>query len=183
MSEQRVIKKYPNRRLYDTAASQYIALDDIRRLVVDGVDFQIVDAKSGADITRAILLQIIVEREQHGQPILSADLLRKIIRFYGDAMQVLMSSYLDKSVDWFIDQQAGLYQHMAGLMGQAPGAALQEMLGRNLEALAADAGRPAQGLWPPPETQRQRRRQGQEGRLSAAIRCCRGAVDRPPRTP
>jgi len=133
MSKERTIKKYPNRRLYDTAASQYIALDDIRRLVIDSVDFHVVDAKSGKDITRPILLQIIVEREEHGQPILSADLLRKIIRFYGDAMQVLMASYLDNSVDWFIDQQAGLYQQMGRLMGQAPGAAFQEMVGRNLE--------------------------------------------------
>jgi polyhydroxyalkanoate synthesis repressor PhaR len=133
MSEERIIKKYPNRRLYDTTASQYIALDDIRKLVVDGVDFRVADAKSGADITRAILLQIIVEQEEHGQPILSADLLRKIIRFYGDAMQVFMATYLDKSVDRFVDQQAAFYKQMAILMGQAPGAALQDMLGRNLE--------------------------------------------------
>ncbi len=133
MSEERIIKKYPNRRLYDTTASQYIALDDIRKLVVDGVDFRVADAKSGADITRAILLQIIVEQEEHGQPILSADLLRKIIRFYGDAMQVFMATYLDKSVDRFVDQQAAFYKQMAVLMGQAPGAALQDMLGRNLE--------------------------------------------------
>ena len=133
MAAERIIKKYPNRRLYDTTESRYIALDDIRRLVVEGVDFQVVDAKKGEDITRSILLQIIVEQEEQGQPILSADLLRKIIRFYGDAMQMLMSAYLDKSVDAFVEQQATLQRQMASLMGEAPAAAFAEMAERNME--------------------------------------------------
>jgi polyhydroxyalkanoate synthesis repressor PhaR len=133
MGAQRVIKKYPNRRLYDTAESRYIALDAIRRLVIEGEPFQVVDAKTGEDITRSILLQIIVEQEERGQPILSADLLRKIIRFYGDAMQMLMATYLEKSVDAFVDQQAALQKQMASLMGEAPAAAFAEMAERNVE--------------------------------------------------
>jgi len=93
----------------------------------------VVDAKSGADITRAILLQIIVEQEEKGQPILSAELLRKIIRFYGDAMQMFMSNYLDRSVDWFVEQQAEVYKQMVSAMGQAPAATFQEMTRKNLQ--------------------------------------------------
>jgi polyhydroxyalkanoate synthesis repressor PhaR len=131
--EERLVKKYPNRRLYDTADSRYIALDDIRRLVLKDQAFRVVDAKSGVDITRAILLQIIVEQEEKGQPILSAELLRKIIRFYGDAMQMFMSSYLDRSVDWFVEQQAEVYKQMASVVGQAPAATFQEMTRKNLQ--------------------------------------------------
>jgi polyhydroxyalkanoate synthesis repressor PhaR len=133
VGEERIVKKYPNRRLYDTADSRYVALEDIRRLVLEDKAFRVVDAKSGADITRSILLQIIVEQEEKGQPILSAELLRKIIRFYGDAMQMFMSSYLDRSVDWFVEQQAEVYNQMASVMGKAPAATFQEMIRKNLE--------------------------------------------------
>jgi polyhydroxyalkanoate synthesis repressor PhaR len=133
VGEERIVKKYPNRRLYDTSDSRYIALDDIRQLVLEDRSFRVVDAKSGADITRSILLQIIVDQEEKGQPILSAQLLRKIIRFYGDAMQMFMSSYLDRSVDWFVEQQAEVYKQMASVMGKAPAATFQEMTRKNLE--------------------------------------------------
>ena len=102
MSDLRVIKKYPNRRLYDTAISQYVTLDDIRELVAGGSSFQVVDAKSKEDITRSILLQIIVEQEESGDPILSTDFLARVIRFYGDAMQGFMGSYLEKSLESFL---------------------------------------------------------------------------------
>lgn len=133
MATKRIIRKYPNRRLYDTAVSKYVALDDIRRLVLDGVPLSVVDAKTGEDITRSILLQIIVEQEDKGQPILTTELMEKIIRFYGDALQALMATYLERSVDSFIDQQTTLNKHVADLMEQTPISVLTEMAERNME--------------------------------------------------
>ena len=95
MSEPRTIKKYPNRRLYDTTESRYITLADIRRLVVDRVDFVVVDKKSQEDITRSILLQVISDQEQHGEPVMSRDFLSQVIRSYGGSMQTFVSSYLE----------------------------------------------------------------------------------------
>ena len=91
MSDIRTIKKYPNRRLYDTAISSYITLADVKQLVMDNIEFQVVDAKTGEPITRNILLQIIAEQEDEGAPIFSTDMLTKIIRFYGDNLQNVMS--------------------------------------------------------------------------------------------
>ncbi len=133
MTEKRIIKKYPNRRLYDTAVSKYVALDDIRRLVLDGVPLKVVDAKTDEDITRSILLQIIVEQEDRGQPILTTELMEKIIRFYGDTLQALMATYLERSVDSFINQQEALHRHVASLMEQTPVSVLTEMAERNME--------------------------------------------------
>jgi polyhydroxyalkanoate synthesis repressor PhaR len=133
VGEERVIKKYPNRRLYDTELSRYVSLADIRQLVVDRVRFRVVEARSEEDITRSILLQIIVEQEEKGQPILSTELLEKIIRFYGDALQVFMSSYLDKSVELFAEHQTHLQEQMASLLVRAPVSALAEMAQRNLD--------------------------------------------------
>ncbi|MBF0147306.1 MAG: polyhydroxyalkanoate synthesis repressor PhaR [Magnetococcales bacterium] len=103
----RIIKKYPNRRLYDTESSAYITLEGIRRLVLTGSPFKVVDNKTGADITRAILLQIISEREEKGAPVLTTDLLQSIIRFYGDSLQSqgILGEYLQQSMDFFLDQQ------------------------------------------------------------------------------
>ena len=133
MTAERIIKKYPNRRLYDTAVSKYVALEDIRRLVVDGVPLRVVDAKTEEDITRSILLQIIVEQEDRGQPILTTELMEKIIRFYGDALQALMSTYLERSVDSFVKQQEALHKHVANLMEQTPVSVLTEVTERNIE--------------------------------------------------
>jgi polyhydroxyalkanoate synthesis repressor PhaR len=133
VGEERVIKKYPNRRLYDTELSRYVSLADIRQLVVDRVRFRVVEARSEEDITRSILLQIIVEQEEKGQPILSTELLEKIIRFYGDALQVFMSSYLDKSVALFAEHQARLQEQMQSLLARAPVSAFAEMAERNLD--------------------------------------------------
>ena len=96
MSETRIIKKYPNRRLYDTEISSYITLEDVRRLVLEHEDFCVQDAKSKRDITRSILLQIILEREEDGEPIFTEPVLKEIIRFYGDSLQGMMTSYLEK---------------------------------------------------------------------------------------
>jgi polyhydroxyalkanoate synthesis repressor PhaR len=97
MSETRIIKKYPNRRLYDTVESRYITLADIRRLVVERVDFHVVDKKSQQDITRSILLQVIAEQEQRGEPLLSREFLSQVIRSYGGNAQALMSAQLDQA--------------------------------------------------------------------------------------
>jgi len=133
MSELRVIKKYPNRRLYDTAISQYVTLDDIRKLVAEGSSFQVVDAKSKEDITRSILLQIIVEQEESGDPILSTDFLARVIRFYGDAMQGFMGSYLEKSLESFLEQQESIRQQFTSIMENTPFNVMSEMTERNME--------------------------------------------------
>jgi len=104
----RLIKKYPNRRLYDTQTSTYITLADVKQLVLENENFQVVDAKSAEDLTRPILLQIILEEEAGGMPMFSAQMLSQIIRFYGNAMQGMMGSYLEKNIQAFIDIQGKL---------------------------------------------------------------------------
>lgn len=104
MSEPRVIKKYPNRRLYDTVESRYITLADVRRLVVEKVDFVVVDKKNNVDITRSILLQVIAEQEHLADPILTQDFMVNVIRSYGGSMQALVSGYLDQSLRVFTNQ-------------------------------------------------------------------------------
>lgn len=101
----RVIKKYPNRRLYDTEASSYITLADVRELVVASKRFSIVDAKTNEDITRSILLQIILDLESAGVPMFSTNTLKQIIRFYGHAMQGVMGNYLEHNMQAFTDIQ------------------------------------------------------------------------------
>jgi polyhydroxyalkanoate synthesis repressor PhaR len=105
---ERVIKKYPNRRLYDTATSSYVALADIKLLVMDGEPLVVRDAKTGEDLTRSILLQIILEQEAEGAPILTERMLSNVIRFYGNAMQGFMGPYLEKNVQTFMDIQSQL---------------------------------------------------------------------------
>ena len=104
----RLIKKYPNRRLYDTQTSTYITLADVKQLVLDHENFQVLDAKSGEDLTRPILLQIILDEEAGGVPMFSAQMLSQVIRFYGNAMQGMMGSYLEKNIQAFIDIQGKL---------------------------------------------------------------------------
>ncbi|MET0265966.1 MAG: polyhydroxyalkanoate synthesis repressor PhaR [Duganella sp.] len=102
---ERLIKKYPNRRLYDTQTSSYITLTDVKQLVLDNEVFTVVDAKTNEDLSRSILLQIILEEEASGAPMFSSDVLAQIIRFYGHAMQGMMGSYLEKNVQAFTDIQ------------------------------------------------------------------------------
>ncbi len=104
-SEERVIKKYPNRRLYDTLTSNYITLTDIKRLVMAGVSFKVRDAKTDEDLTRAMLLQIILEEEAGGAPLFSEAVLGNLIRTYGHAMQGFMGNYLEKNMQAFADMQ------------------------------------------------------------------------------
>jgi polyhydroxyalkanoate synthesis repressor PhaR len=111
----RILKKYPNRRLYDTEVSSYITLAEVKAMVLKGVDFEVRDAKTGEDLTRSILLQIILEEETGGVPMFSAGMLSQIIRFYGHAMQGMMGSYLEKNLQTFTDIQGRLAQQSKGL--------------------------------------------------------------------
>ena len=106
----RLIKKYPNRRLYDTKTSSYITLADVKQMVLRQEEFQVVDAKSGDDLTRQILLQIILEEESGGVPLFSSDLLSQLIRSYGNAMQGMMGSYLERNIKAFQDIQKALQE-------------------------------------------------------------------------
>jgi polyhydroxyalkanoate synthesis repressor PhaR len=133
MTKSRVIKKYPNRRLYDTDISSYITIEDVRQLIVDGEDFEVRDAKSGEDLTRQVLLQIIAEHEQDGQPMLSTQLLSQIIRFYGDSLQGFMGSYLDRSMQTFMGQQAQFRQQLDSVVGQTPWSMMNQLTERNMD--------------------------------------------------
>jgi polyhydroxyalkanoate synthesis repressor PhaR len=118
MSEStRLIKKYPNRRLYDTKTSVYITLADVKKLVVDGEEFQVVDAKTGEDLTRSILLQIILEEEAAGAPMFSSDVLTQFIRSYGNAMQGMLGSYLERNMQLFAEIQKSLREQSQKLYG------------------------------------------------------------------
>ncbi|AAM41574.1 conserved hypothetical protein [Xanthomonas campestris pv. campestris str. 8004] len=133
MAGLRIIKKYPNRRLYDTEISSYITIEDVRQLIIDGEEFEVRDAKSGEDLSRAVLLQIIADQEQDGEPMLSTQLLSQIIRFYGDSLQGFMGNYLERSMQVFLDQQQQFRQQMGNLLGQTPWAMMNQLTERNLE--------------------------------------------------
>ena len=128
MNEPRIVKKYPNRRLYDTAISSYITLEDVKQLVLDYEKFRVIDAKTQEDITRSILLQIISEEETQGTPIFTAEVLAHIIRFYGDTLQSMMGHYLERSLQSFVDQQ----HMMRSFIGKNPLKLISEMAERNL---------------------------------------------------
>ncbi|UCH17260.1 MAG: polyhydroxyalkanoate synthesis repressor PhaR [Burkholderiales bacterium] len=115
----RILKKYPNRRLYDTHASSYITLADVKKMVLEHQPFEVRDAKSGEDLTRSILLQIILEEETAGMPIFSTDMLSHIIRFYGNAMQGMMGAYLEKNLQTFVELQRRFAENSRGLYDPA----------------------------------------------------------------
>ncbi|MEW6168367.1 MAG: polyhydroxyalkanoate synthesis repressor PhaR [Pseudomonadota bacterium] len=134
MSELRVIKKYPNRRLYDTHISRYITLEEIRQLVLNNVPFRVEDKRTEEDITRTILLQVIAEQEEGGNPIFTTELLEFIIRFYGDPMQNSIGRYLELSARLFQEQQHHFNEQLRDLLGQAqqPIQALKELADRQV---------------------------------------------------
>ncbi len=132
MSEPRVIKKYPNRRLYDTVVSSYITLEDVKQLVLERAEFHVIDARTNTDITRGILLQIISEQEEQGSPIFTTDVLAHIIRFYGDTLQGMMGNYLEKSLQAFVDQQHLFREQMRTFIGKNPLAMMTELVEHNL---------------------------------------------------
>ena len=120
MPSPRIIKKYPNRRLYDTETSTYITLAEVKDLVLGYKEFQVQDAKSGEDLTRSILLQIILEEESGGVPMFSQDMLANIIRYYGHAMQGLMGSYLERSIGAFHEAQKRFQEQAQSIYGELP---------------------------------------------------------------
>jgi polyhydroxyalkanoate synthesis repressor PhaR len=120
MAPPRIIKKYPNRRLYDTETSAYITLAEVKDLVLQYKEFRVQDAKSGEDLTRAILLQIILEEESGGVPMFSTEMLANIIRYYGHAMQGLMGSYLERSIFAFHEAQKRFQEQAQSLYGDLP---------------------------------------------------------------
>jgi polyhydroxyalkanoate synthesis repressor PhaR len=113
----RLIKKYPNRRLYDTRTSSYITLVDVKELVLKHEQFQVVDAKTSEDLTRSILLQIILEEEAGGMPMFTSDLLSQLIRFYGNAMQGMVGNYLEKNMQTFVQVQKQLQEQSRTMFG------------------------------------------------------------------
>ncbi len=113
--DKRVIKKYPNRRLYDTDSSAYITLAEVRQLVMDCEPFAVVDAKTGQDLTRSILLQIILEQEANGSPMFTAPVLSNVIRFYGHTMQGFMGGYLEKNMQTLVDVQSRMSEQSQAL--------------------------------------------------------------------
>jgi polyhydroxyalkanoate synthesis repressor PhaR len=147
----RTIKKYPNRRLYDTETSSYITLADVKKLVLENVEFKVEDAKSKDDLTRSILMQIILEEESSGSPMFTSDSLSQIIRFYGNAMQGMMGGYLEKNIETFMQIQNKLQDQSRQIYGQNPmlnsetwnefvkmqGPAMQGLMGRYLEQSAS----------------------------------------------
>jgi polyhydroxyalkanoate synthesis repressor PhaR len=169
-SATRVLKKYPNRRLYDTQSSSYITLADVKQMVLDGEDFEVRDAKSSEDLTRSILLQIILEEESAGAPMFSTQSLSQIIRLYGHAMQGVMGSYLEQNLQTFTEMQARFAEQSKGLYdpknftpetwtqfigGQAP--MMQGLMGNYLEQskklfvqMQEQMGQQAGGLFPIP---------------------------------
>jgi polyhydroxyalkanoate synthesis repressor PhaR len=131
--EPRVIKKYPNRRLYDTVESRYITLADIRRLVMDKIDFLVIDKKSQEDITRPILLQVIAEQEHAGEPLMSQDFLSQVIRCYGGAMQSFVGSYLEQSLKLLASQQAQIREQMRNAFGDDAYDTIATLTQKNIE--------------------------------------------------
>ena len=160
MAQVRIIKKYPNRRLYDTEISSYITLEEVRQLVIDGEEFEVRDAKTGDDLTRSVLLQIIAEHEETGQPMFTTQLLSQIIRFYGDSMQGFMGSYLEKSLQIFLDQQQKFRSQLNNILGQTPWSMLNGLTERNLD------------LW----------KSVQEGFLNAAATSAKNAGNKEPKS-
>jgi polyhydroxyalkanoate synthesis repressor PhaR len=127
-----VIKKYANRRLYNTATSSYVTLDDLAEMVKQGVDFAVYDAKTGDDITRSVLTQIIFDEESKGQNLLPIRFLRQLIRFYGDSMQAFVPSYLEYSIDSLSREQEKFRQQMVTSLGGEPFRAMEEQARRNM---------------------------------------------------
>ena len=121
-----IIKKYANRRLYNTSSSSYITLDDLAKMVRENVEFQVVDAKSGEDITHSILTQIIMDEEANGGQMLPVSFLRQLIGMYGNSMQNLMPSYLEASMDNFRQNQANIREAFEKGMSSGPLAAIHE---------------------------------------------------------
>ena len=135
MAPERIIKKYANRRLYDATASRHVTSEDIRKMIVLGERVKIVDDKSGEDLTRAVLLQVISEQEQFGKPVLSTELLEAIIRFYGNPLQDILTQYMEHSVGAMVRQQQTMRAEMAKVL-ESPMAPVADFARKNMEQWA-----------------------------------------------
>ncbi len=133
MEEKRIIKKYPNRRLYDTEESKYITLEDIRNLVLNNKEFIVKDVKTEEDLTRTILLQIIIEQEDDGEPLFSTQALSHIIRFYGDSVQSVAGDYIQQSIDLFVNQQKQLQEQLSSAVSKNPLTTMAEITEQNMD--------------------------------------------------
>lgn len=131
----RTIKKYANRRLYDTTASSHVTLEGIRKLLASGEDVEIIDDTNGEDVTRAVLLQVMTDEEQKGRPILSAAMLTQIIRFYGNPMQDFMGKHLEQSMNVFMKQQETMQEQFQNMMSANPFANMQNTGAFNTDML------------------------------------------------
>jgi len=170
-----VVKKYANRRLYNTATSSYVTLDDLAKMIKDGGDFVAYDAKTGEDITRAVLTQIIVEQEQKGQNLLPISFLRQLISLYGDSMQFLVPGYLEQAMLAFAQNQEQMRKNLQATFGIFPFGQFEEMGKQNM-ALFERALRmlaPYRGEEKPPSTDKAASRTNDEDprlkRLEAQI--------------
>jgi polyhydroxyalkanoate synthesis repressor PhaR len=132
MQQERLIRKYSNRRLYDASGSRHVTLEDLRKLIIAGEKIKVVDDKSDEDLTRAVLLQIIAEQEHLGRPVLNAELLAMIIRFYGSPMQAPLSRYLEEAFTSVLRQQQTMQSEMTKVL-QAPFAPLADLARKNME--------------------------------------------------
>ncbi len=136
MNHKRIIKKYANRRLYDTEESRYVTLKDIKAIISQGTDVTILDDTNGQDITRALLLQIVSEQELGGTPLLNEAVLNQLIRFYGHPMQDMMSSFIANSIKTFISQQEAMQEQMQQFIEASPFGSFQDMATKNMQTMA-----------------------------------------------
>ena len=137
MSKPREIRKYANRRLYDTVESRHINKEDVRTLIASGTDVRIIEEGSGEDITRSVLLQLVAEQELGGRPVLSDQMLTQFIRFYDHPLQGMLGSYLQQSFESFLQQQSTLQDQMQELMKSGPFAVMKDVAKQNIEAWQA----------------------------------------------
>lgn len=137
MAEERLIRKYADRRLYDVAASKHINKDGVRKLIVAGEQVKVVDDASGEDITRGVLMQLVADQELGGQPVLSNELLTQILRYYGHPMQTMFADYLQKSLGVFRKQQDSMQEQVQQMLSQGPLESLSDIAKQNMESWMA----------------------------------------------
>jgi len=132
----RILKKYPNRRLYDTQQSEYVTLDDVRKMILGKDPVKVLDSKTGKDLTRSVLLQIIAEQEAEGhEPLLTNRVLEQVVRFYGDSMQNVLSRYLEQSIMTFLEQQELYQRRMREVLNANPLKLMQRLADQNINFL------------------------------------------------
>ena len=150
----RILKKYPNRRLYDTESSTYVTLEDVRKMILKKDPVKVVDSRTGHDLTRAVLLQIIAEQEAEGhEPLLTNKVLEQVIRFYGDSMQGVLSRYLEQSMFTFLEQQDLYQRRMREVLNSNPIKLMQRLADQNIAFLRSllPGGAPTDARGEPPE--------------------------------